>query len=209
MTQLLIGDILIHVGTEFGSDAETHRPRLRQALRDYLQRDVDSAQLESLHDLAAIPRITGWAISISHCRKLGGFVATRASDEFAHCGLDFERSARVTPEIAKRIAAFAGEPAILSEIQYAGLPLALFWAAKEAAIKAFGNRDPLLAPHFGVISITKMDLVEFSFEAKYANASATGVLFSLADDLRVAPINANSEIVGAFVEVAPLFQLES
>ncbi len=185
----------IHTAAEFGSNALDHRSKLREALSTWVQNFIISndnrdsfADLTTLSDLSKPPRLDGWAISVSHCPSLGGFIAAPSN---SHVGLDFELTARVSSQIAHRVAAFPGETKLLEQIGAAEKPLAIFWAAKEAAIKAFGNSDPLSSPHFGIVEILDIDPEHATFTAAHLDRRACGYFFDV-----------NSEIVGAFAETA-------
>lgn len=201
--QLNVGEYLITTSAEFGSSVPDHRLKLREALRERVRdqitattgnaaspADLAPSDFLNLTDLSKPPRLSGWAISVSHCPSLGGFVAAPSN---SHVGLDFELASRVSSQIARRVAAFAGEEKILEKVTSADRPLALFWAAKEAAIKAFGNRDPLLSPHFGIVEILDIDLEQSSFTAAHLESRARGHIF-----------NVTSEILGALAETASL-----
>ncbi len=198
MNSLNIKGTLIYTAAEFGSNSQDHRSKLRDALRSCVHVQINTTagnrdspkDFSCLSDLSRPPRLEGWAISVSHCPLLGGFMAAPSD---SHVGLDFELASRVSPQIARRVAAFSGEEKVLQNIEAAKQPFALFWSAKEAAIKAFGNLDPLLNPHFGIVEIIEIDLEHATFTAAHLNDRARGQFFTI-----------NSEILGAFAETASM-----
>jgi hypothetical protein len=190
-------------------DVENHDPAsdlvkngTNRFINRFNDRWMDDRSLRSLNDLSMPPRLDGWSISVSHCAGVGGF---HASESQIHVGLDFEIASRVTPAIARRVAAFKSEEKILAEIETARLPPVIFWAAKEAGIKAFGNRDPLFSPHFGNIEIVAIDVDNGSFTAAHLSTRASGNFFALNRDLaEMLAFGPRSEIIGAFAKVEAL-----
>ena len=184
---LAFEDVAIQTSPDFNSKNPNHRALIRAAIETFIEseiarlglprpREVEVA-IANLSTLALRPAVPGWAVSISHCEHLGGFLATPSESSF---GLDFELASRVSEKIATRVAAFAGEVQILKALAAAEEPMAIFWAAKESAIKAFGNRHPLAAPHFGEVEITSIDLAKRKFLARRNGELATGELLPMA-----------------------------
>lgn len=198
MRSLKFDDIDVHLSDAFGSASPDHRVRLRTALQKHIaQLEPAASSVAQIGDLSKPPRIEGWAISVSHCPPLGGFIAKKSARAM---GLDFEISSRVSREIAARVAAFPREKDFAEEIEKLPLPQAIFWVAKEASIKAFGNRHPDLRPHFGIIEITSFDFDALTFAAAYEGAIARGRVFS-ADLNSESKVNRTTAVVGAFSEL--------
>ena len=206
MNELALDGLLIRTSREFGSSNANHRTQLRHALQDFIRSAAAKSQsgneeeflraVNALTNLAIRPRVPGWALSVSHCGTLGGFIASKnAANNATEVGIDFESASRVSESIAVRVAPFAGEKALLEMLKDTHAPWALFWVAKEAAIKAFGNRFPTEAPHFGEIEITSINLIARTFTARLHRLVSSGRFLDAIDE-------ADASIVGAIASVS-------
>ena len=157
----------------FGSKDDGHRSRVREDL----QRKIAHATNEnlppgydSIADLKRRPRVDGWALSISHCPGLGGYVLGPSKN---FVGFDLEESVRVTEKIVERVLPFELEK---SWFPTSGIQPALIWAAKEASIKAFGNltRSDL---NFTLVEITSFNR-DGRFTSRHRHHHAHGVAAS-------------------------------
>lgn len=110
---------------EWGSDTANNRRHIREHLHKKFGADAKT----DLLDLRQVPELKNGFLSISHCLGLGGFVWDNN-----WIGLDIERSERVTPEIAARVAG-------MEEFALAPDPAAL-WCAKEAMFKSLRWSKP-------------------------------------------------------------------
>lgn len=174
----------IQTSPTFASVMPDHRMQIRCAIKEFILSHSTSREkhfsaefaegISNLLNLELRPRVPGWGISISHCAELGGFITGPSS---RHIGLDLEVSSRVTPQLANRIAIHPGEKTILGRLENSE---ALFWVAKEAAIKAFGNRDPFDSIHLGEVEITALDFNGPSFSARRKAMTATGTFLQSA-----------------------------
>lgn len=172
-----------HLESRFGASIASHRLHLRQALFDHIRThmiatndNANESVLQSLTDLSKPPRLSGWAISTSHCPVAGGFVATPISQPLC-LGFDVEVASRLKPDVIARIAPGSTEKSIVAFIATSH-ERALFWAAKEAAIKAFGHYDTHVQPHLGNVEITKFDPSNLRYEASRGDVIADGFLSS-------------------------------
>ncbi len=155
--------------TEYASSNRDHRTLVRTALaREVVKNHVGTLPmgLEKIGELSEVPRIKGWATSISHCPVMGGFVVGPAA---FHIGLDFEISNRVTAGILGRVAPFPGEKQLIASL----VNPARLWAAKEASIKAFGNLINADL-NFALVEIKTMNTAG-EFTATHRTFKAAGV----------------------------------
>lgn len=161
----------------FGSKDDGHRARVRGDLHSKIEKATKGSLPhghESLTDLQRRPRIDGWALSISHCPGLGGYIVG-ASKNFV--GFDLEESTRVTEKIVERVLPFELEKSWFSASQPGpAIEPALIWAAKEASIKAFGNltRSDL---NFTLVEITSFKS-DGRFTSRHRHHHARGVATS-------------------------------
>ncbi len=201
MNEKALEGLVIRTSREFGSTTDDHRARLRLALKNFITEETAKVPghhgadfqhaVEALANLKIRPRVPGWAISVSHCATLGGFLATKSADDV---GIDFENQHRVSEPLAMRVASFPDEKNVLETLRDAGASWALFWVAKEAAIKAFGNRFPHEAPHFGEVEISAIDLSAGTFTARRDGLLARGRFLD-------SGIEGDSDIVGAIARI--------
>ena len=201
VNDLEIAGIVIRTSRQFGSATENHRANLRRALQEYIKAETTNLprhvplefrhSVDELVNLKVRPRVPGWAISVSHCATLGGFLAIRSSNGV---GIDFENENRVSEAITMRVASFPDEKTVLDSIKKASAACALFWVAKEASIKAFGNRFPDEAPHFGEVEISAIDLTKRTFTARRNGLFAHGRFLDFGAEC-------DSDIVGAIASI--------
>lgn len=183
MSTLEFEGAAIHLAPEFGSANPGHRDLIRESLQRFVTdsihrsgRDVSSVEAKTIaawSNLNTRPSFAGWAISITHCPELGGFIA---SPNTTFLGLDVELTTRVSLKAAERVAVFPAEKKHLRSIVAASLPVALFWVAKEASIKAFGNSTPDSPTHFGEVEIVDFDHEAGNFTGRREKAIACGKL---------------------------------
>lgn len=162
-----------HVASEFGSNANDHRHAIRSSLQQSLS-SVAKENLDSLVDLKKVPRLKTYAISISHCPSLGGFVYAEKYTPQLAIGFDIELISRVTFPIAARVLPHEVERELKAVIlqKETSLP-AQVWAAKEAAIKCFANSFEDVTPltssagvHFGNVAIKTFEPIQMSAETR-------------------------------------------
>lgn len=126
--------VQIRVEARFGSLQSNHRQDLRDALALSLA-GLGAQVPETLGDLGHVPRLVNGAVSISHCRLLGGWAYSASARRL---GFDLELAVRARPELVLR-------QATPEEFAEAPNPVAL-WTAKEAAYKfLIGENQPLTA----------------------------------------------------------------
>ena len=174
----------IVVSPEFGSANPGHRELIRERLQHFVTDSIrrtgravstsEGKTISTWSDLKNRPSLDGWGISISHCPALGGFIASPNSQCF---GFDVEITTRVSMKAAKRVAVFPGEEKYLQALLERSLPVAMFWVAKEAAIKSFGNSTPDSPTHFGEVEIIDFDLAAQKFTGRRDGHIANGQLF--------------------------------
>ena len=160
----------------FGSQNEGHRQRVREALRLAIENANDNSSppgADSLTDLKRRPRVEGWAISVSHCPGIGGYILGPSK---LCVGFDLEETLRVTRPIVERVLPFELEKAWYAK---SSLEPAVIWAAKEASIKAFGNlvRADL---NFGVVELTSFT-AEGRFTARHRHHHVQGLAQGFGD----------------------------
>ncbi len=137
-----------------------HRLPIRDGLlNDLLKhfgREIDAVTAQAILDLRQPPSTERFSISISHTPVLGGYVWTLQPHLI---GFDLEVCARVTPEIARRIA----QP---GELEQAPTPAAL-WVAKEAVFKCLLNQhQPKILTSVEIKSWETINSETFLFRAK-------------------------------------------
>lgn len=149
-----------------------HRDNIRTALINHLATHTapnrNGPDLTHLADLTRRPRLDGWAISISHCPLIGGFALAPGSFGL---GIDFEITNRVSAKAAMRIATTEAERKIA-----AASNATAFWAAKESAIKAFGNLGHVDL-QFESVEVTALSEAG-SFTARWMSHEARGDVLS-------------------------------
>lgn len=174
LARLELGSFEASLETAFGSQNENHRPLVREAIHASLEKATHGnlpAGHDSLSDLKRRPRVEGWALSVSHCPGLGGYIFGPSKN---FVGFDLEESQRVSEKIVERVLPFEFEK---SWYLKSGISPALVWAAKEASIKAFGNltRSDL---NFTLVEITSFSK-DGRFTARHRHHHANGVAGSL------------------------------
>jgi phosphopantetheinyl transferase (holo-ACP synthase) len=108
----------------------SRQPNSREQIRAHL-----SAHLTEDHsDLSMPPRSQFSAISISHCRQLGGFALAPISWAI---GFDVEEWARVRESVMERVTT--------TEERIEAPSLGALWAAKEAGYKALSSQIELIS----------------------------------------------------------------
>lgn len=159
----------------FGSQNEDHRPRVREALRLAVEKatgDSPPPGFDSLTDLKRRPRVDGWAMSVSHCPGLGGYILGPSK---LSVGFDLEETQRVTSPIVERVLPFELEKSWYAKSSFPSTTTwaAMIWAAKEASIKAFGNltRSDL---NFTLVELTSFT-AEGRFTARHRHHHAQGL----------------------------------
>lgn len=128
-------DIEIRVSPQFGSRQGDYRQSVREALYDKLKKLELAGDLESILDLDKIPKLEVGAVSISHCRLMGGWAYSSGAERL---GFDLELVERARPEL---VLAASSE----GEMSEAPHPVAL-WTAKEAAFKYLRGENQPLTP---------------------------------------------------------------
>jgi hypothetical protein len=154
----------------YASVVPDHRSALRSLAVERLSARLgplsERVRLDPLINLDLRPRIDQWAISISHCPRLGGLAIAPGSFGL---GFDVEESSRVSKAASVRVAPFKGERSIVDAFS----PVS-FWVAKESSIKAFGNLG-LVDLNFTVVEITCMN-ADGTFTSRWKNHEARGLL---------------------------------
>ncbi|RZA11467.1 MAG: 4'-phosphopantetheinyl transferase superfamily protein, partial [Proteobacteria bacterium] len=102
--------------------------------REKIRAALSARWSEDLSDLSAPPRSLKSAISISHCRLVGGFAL--APSEWA-LGFDVEEAARVRESVMERVTT--------SQERAEAPSLGALWAAKEAGFKALSSQISLIS----------------------------------------------------------------
>ena len=127
----LRSDIQLRVSPQFGSRQGDFRVSIREALQEQLQK-LGCSPLNSVMDLTQPPRLETGAVSISHCRLMGGWAYSATAERL---GFDLELVERASPELVLKAAT-------QTELNEAPSPVAL-WTAKEAAFKFLvGEKQP-------------------------------------------------------------------
>jgi len=127
-TGLRLDDLHFVLQAEWGARHAGHRGLIREdVIRTLSNRGLrlTREQLELFRDLDHPPTHPDIAISISHCRALGGYAWTTQPGLI---GFDIEETSRINPKTAERIS-------VPEEFSQAPSP-AVLWVAKEAAFKA-------------------------------------------------------------------------
>lgn len=127
-----VSDLEIDLESAWSSETPGSRLLIRQALSHKMPSGADD---RSIFDLNQIPRPEGLAVSISHCRTLGGFASSREAAKIgADLGFDVELEARIKSDVVARVS---------TQSELAAVPLrAYLWVAKEAAFKALFHKLP-------------------------------------------------------------------
>lgn len=125
--RLGVAEFKLFLNSDWASQHEGHRQMLRNAIGEYLtalgtRTSVDS---KSVTDLAVLPEAEGHSLSISHCKRAGGFVVAPRCN---FVGFDLEINRRLD---GVRLGLVSVDE---SELRAAPTPAA-FWTAKEAAFK--------------------------------------------------------------------------
>lgn len=108
---------------DWGSQNDSYRNKIRS----YIHREISSDP--NFLNLEITPDPTDWAISISHCRDLGGvFWKPQVTGGRSSLGFDLELNLRCKAEAMGRVST----PEEMSEAP----SMAALWTAKEAAYKA-------------------------------------------------------------------------
>jgi phosphopantetheinyl transferase (holo-ACP synthase) len=166
--KLNLPDLEITAAATYASTVTNHREALRALAVDRISKrsakPLSREELSDLQNLESRPRLSQWALSISHCPSLGGLAM--APGAFG-LGFDVEQSTRVSEAVAKRVAPFAGELEIVAH----ATPVS-FWVAKESAIKAFGNLGKVDL-NYALVEITSLKN-DGSFAARWMAHEARG-----------------------------------
>lgn len=113
----------VYLDTAWASLREDHRALLRKAVRDQVSGD------ETILDLSELPKSAAHSISISHCKRVGGFALAR--NDFS-IGFDVEVNERLKKVKLDLVMADRNE--------FEDAPSAsVFWTAKEAAFKCLAG----------------------------------------------------------------------
>jgi 4'-phosphopantetheinyl transferase EntD len=160
----LRSDIQIRVSPQFGSRQEEHRSSIREALETMLTK-LGLEGLEGVRDLSQAPRLPAGAVSISHCRLMGGWAYSASAERL---GFDLELVERARPELVLRAATQA-------ELDEAPSAVAL-WTAKEAAFKfLIGDKQPLTPKEIQITGWNFEDEGFYRFSAVYDGQIISGV----------------------------------
>lgn len=126
--------------------------------QDFVKSPGASSVIEELDEMRTnkIPNLPWASQSISHCKTMGGWMAT--SQRFG-MGFDLEERSRLSLKLISRIAT----PTEISES-----PDALFlWSAKEASFKSLSRRNqPQIFSQIEIRNWQKIDSDLFAFEFK-------------------------------------------
>jgi|GEM_PF-1534435 len=113
----------LELRSDWGSQNDSYRNKIRSYIYHEISMDADFMNLE------ITPNPADWAISISHCRDLGGiFWRPRTTENSSSLGFDLELNLRCKAEVMGRVST----PEEMSEAP----SMAALWTAKEAAFKA-------------------------------------------------------------------------
>ena len=126
-THLGVAELKIYLSPKWSSAEADHRQLLRNAIRDMLGCG------KTVTDLAMLPDPEAHSISISHCKRAGGFIA---APRCKLVGFDIEINRRLVGVKLRLVSVNEKEPL------EAPSPAA-FWTAKEAAFKCLrGPKQP-------------------------------------------------------------------
>lgn len=123
--------LLARFAPEFGSEVRDHRLKIRHSIRDELG-VLSEPERGRLLDLDEVPDLEDWSVSISHCARLGGWIAAPLP---VRVGLDIEVKDRIHGKLLERIA----QPGELVKVP----DPALLWCAKESCFKALADDQPV------------------------------------------------------------------
>ncbi len=122
---------LSQFSVEFASSQPQYRKRLRHDIEDTLS-VVNEPEKGQLLNLDERPDLEEWSISISHCKKLGGWCATPKP---GRVGLDIEEKSRIELRLIERVTT--------SQEIKAAPHFSYLWCAKEAYFKALAGDQPV------------------------------------------------------------------
>ena len=182
---LRLEQAITHLSDQWGSEIDNHRVAIRSAVGKALLQEgstraaVNERDLESLANLREIPRLKSHALSISHCPDLGGFILV--PNLLNSVGFDIEISSRIKIPIAARVLPHAKEAILRDRLADASAaPLATsIWAAKESAIKCFGNAFAEHTVNYTNVELVSLDTDQnsgFTFTARFENGLAHGLV---------------------------------
>lgn len=144
----------IFLSKNLGAEKANYRYLLRESILNNIESSLN-IDTKGILDLERIPKIEGYALSISHAQKIGGFALSENSKSI---GFDIEETERISKDTVLRICA-ADEKFPSHDFM---------WVAKEAAFKAIGNG--VLTPKPSVVSEVKItdwqrvDIDAFTFK---------------------------------------------
>jgi phosphopantetheinyl transferase (holo-ACP synthase) len=177
--KLGLSGLQCELSKNFASQVPEHRAQIRRALEESIlgqarknrsSADLPSLDLASLANLSLPPRIQDFAISISHCPTLGGFVHLPKSASVQGVGFDIEIADRVSTPVAKKVLPHAPEQFLHSAIDAGDESISgCIWAAKESSIKSMGNVLVDRQIFYGNVALTSFakssDDLSFQFRA--------------------------------------------
>ncbi len=123
---------------EWGSSFEGFRTHIRQSLARNLS-PLEPADLATFANLDHVPHPSGWSVSISHTRDLGGWMAVEREVQI---GWDVEIKDRIKLSVIERVCN-------AEEVRAAPEP-AYLWCAKEAFFKALEDFQPVTIPELTI-----------------------------------------------------------
>lgn len=122
-----VEDLRLFLNPAWSSQHDGHRQMLRRAIDDWFEKQNEGSSRcsRSVMNLAELPEAEGHSLSISHCKRAGGFVVARICHSV---GFDIEINQRLEG-VRLRLVSFDEE-----ELKESPTPAA-FWTGKEAAYK--------------------------------------------------------------------------
>ncbi len=126
--------LYFEVLSKWASDCENHRSLIRGGILRHINKtaglsSLDKRREEELLDLNMRPRVEGFQISVSHCKKAGGYACHQGDGLM---GFDMEETGRVKSSHIERV--------VHSQKEHREAPSASsLWVAKESTYKAISS----------------------------------------------------------------------